>query len=287
MKPSPFVYTRPNSIEEALEVLAECGDSCKILAGGQSLVPMMNLRLIQYDHLVDINRLTMLDYVRPNGNDLLIGALTRHTTVKDSEAVMDFCPLMVEAYKHVAHKPIRNRGTLGGNLSHAYPASEMPAVVIAVDATLVVRSTQGTRNIQAEDFFVGVMETAMAEEEMLIEVRIPRRPQGQGWSFLEVSTRKGDFALVGVAVTMQVKDGVCASVRIVHCGIEDKAKRALEAELMLLNSKPDDALFRRAGIKASQVIEPESDYHADDAYRRDLMKTLTHRALTEAYERCS
>jgi CO/xanthine dehydrogenase FAD-binding subunit len=286
VKPPPFAYARCTTIDEALTELAAHGEACKVLAGGQSLVPLMNLRMTSPARLVDINGLTMLDYVRVTDGSLHIGALTRHSTLRDSPLVAEHCPLMSAAYQYVAHKPVRNRGTLGGNLSHAYPASEMPAVVLAAGATMFVRSATGERAIAAEDFFLGMMEPALEPDELLIEVRIPVRPPDQGWSFLEVSPRKGDFALVGVGALLRVQNGVCEMGRIVHCGIGERARRAPEAEQSLLGRKPGEALFRAAGETASALIEPESDYHADAAYRRDLMRTLTRRALVEAHGRC-
>ncbi len=286
MKPPPFTYARCATVDDALAELAAHGERCKVLAGGQSLVPLLNLRMTNPERLVDINGLTALDYVRVEDGILHIGALARHTTLRDSDLVAEHCPLMNAAYQYVGHKPVRNRGTIGGNLSHAYPASEMPAVVLAVEATMVARSASGERAIAAEDFFVGMLEPELEPDELLVEIRIPVRPPGQGWSFLEVSPRKGDFALVGVGVTVNVQNDVCETVRIAHCGVGDRARRVPEAEQSLLGQKPDEALFRATGERASQLVEPESDYHADASYRRDLVRTLTRRALVEAHERC-
>jgi CO/xanthine dehydrogenase FAD-binding subunit len=287
MKPPPFAYVCATTLDEALAVLAEYGDECKVLAGGQSLVPLMNLRMVQPARLVDINRLTALDYVRVEGQHLAIGALTRHSTLADSSLIAEHCPLMSAAYGLVGHLPVRNRGTLGGNLSHAYPASEMPAVALAVDATLVVRSSKGQREIAADDFFVGALETALVPEELVTEIRIPVRPAGQGWSFQEVSPRKGDFALVGAGATIQVKDGLCAAVRLVYCGVGDRPERIPEAEQVLLGKPPDETLFREAGEIASRKVDPLSDFHADETYRRDLVRVLTRRTLIEAHGRCA
>jgi aerobic carbon-monoxide dehydrogenase medium subunit len=286
MKPAPFIYERSSKLDDVLDTLDKYGDDCKILAGGQSLIPMMNLRILKPERLVDINALSELDYVRIEGNNLLIGGLTRHTTLRESSIVNEHCPLMSEAYLNVAHRPVRNRGTIGGNLSHAYPASEMPAVTQAVDASMLMLSKAGQREIEAKDFFIGAMETPMEANELLAEIRIPIKPPGQGWSFMEVSPRKGDFAMLGVATTLMVKDGVCKDVRIVHCGVGDRAERVIEVEDMLIKQKASEQLFREAGEKASLIIDPESDFHADEAYRRDLMKTLTRRTLMKALERC-
>jgi aerobic carbon-monoxide dehydrogenase medium subunit len=286
MKPPPFTYVRCTTVDDALTELAAHGETCKVLAGGQSLVPLMNLRMTSPGRLVDINGLSMLDYVGVEDKSLRIGALTRHSTLRDSPLVAEHCPLMRAAYQYVGHKPVRNRGTLGGNLSHAYPASEMPAVVLAAAATMHVRSATGERVIAAGDFFLGMMEPALEADELLVEVRIPVRPPGQGWSFLEVSPRKGDFALVGVGATLRIENGVCEIARIAYCGIGDRARRAPEAEQSLIGAEPGEALFRAAAEIAGDLIDPESDYHADAAYRRDLMRTLTRRALVEAHGRC-
>ena len=287
MKPPAFDYVRCHTVDEALAALAEYGDSCKVLAGGQSLVPMMNLRLIDPGRLVDINGLTMLDYVRVEDGRLLIGGLTRHTTLLESPLVAEHCPLMTAAYALVGHKPIRNRGTIGGNLSHAYPASEIPAVTLAVEATMVVRSSTGQREVAAEDFFIGPLESALEPHELLTEIRIPLWPVGRGWSFQEVSPRKGDFALVGAGAVLQLKDGVCETVRLAYCGVGSRVQRIPEAEQALLGSLPDEAAFIKAGDIASQRVEPESDFHADEIYRRDLVRTLTRRTLIEARGRCA
>jgi carbon-monoxide dehydrogenase medium subunit len=287
MKPPPFDYVRCSTVDEALTAIAEYGDECKVLAGGQSLIPLMNLRMIGPARLIDINRLTELDYVRVEDGHLLIGALSRHTSLLESTLVATHCPLMTAAYRHVGHKPVRNRGTIGGNLSHAYPASEMPAVALAVDAVMVARSSKRRRQIAADDFFVGALETALAPDELLTEIRIPVWPQGQGWSFQEVSSRKGDFALVGAGATLRLTNGVCEAARLVYCGAGDRPACVIEAEQSLLDRQPDEALFRAAGEIASRGVDPESDFHADAIYKRDLVKTLTRRTLIEAHARCS
>ncbi|MDP6476203.1 MAG: xanthine dehydrogenase family protein subunit M [Alphaproteobacteria bacterium] len=285
MKPPPFSYTKAESMAQALTVLAERGDDCKILAGGQSLVPMMNLRLTYPQHLLDINGLTMLDYVTAEDGQLKVGGLTRHSTLKNSALVAEHCPLMTEAYGYVAHKPVRNRGTIGGNLSHADPSSEMSAVALAAGAVMVARSTGGERQIEAADFFLGTLETALAPDELLVEIRYPAWPGGRGWSFLEVSPRKGDFAIVGVAACLGLKDGACETVRLAYCGVGDRARRIGEAEQAVEGGKPDQALFAKAGEIAGRAIDPQGDYHADPEYRRDLATTLTRRALIAAHSR--
>ncbi len=287
MKPPPFSYTQAKSVEDALAALAVEGDDCKILAGGQSLIPMMNLRLTYPTRLLDINGLTMLDYIQGENGELRIGGLSRHSTLKGSALVARHFPLMTSAYDYVAHKPVRNRGTIGGNLSHADPSSEMPSVMLAGDAVMVASSERGERQIKAANFFLGILETALEPDELLVEIRLPAWPEGQGWSFLEVSPRKGDFAMVGVAACLGLKDGVCETVRLAYCGVGDRAQRVAEAEQALLGEKADEALFQKAGEIAGRTIDPQSDFHADAEYRRDLATTLTRRALIEAHGRAA
>ncbi len=286
MKPAPFRYLRPVTVEEALSALAQQGDEAKVLAGGQSLIAMMNLRLLKPRCLVDINRLAALDYIRQDNGTLAIGALTRQSAAELSPLVAQHCPLMAEAIPYIAHRPIRNRGTIGGNLAHADPTSELPAVAVATGATLVVRSAKGQRTIAAADFFVGHLTSALRSDELLTEVRVPAWLGGQGWSFMEVSPRKGDFALVGVAATVRVKDGTCQAARLVYNGVAGRAQRIPEAEQALVGRKADEAAFRQAANIASQRVNPHSDFHATAAYRRDLVNTLTRRALAQALARC-
>ena len=287
MKPAPFSYVRPMTVEEALSALAQRGGEAKVLAGGQSLIAMMNLRLLKPRCLVDISRVAALDYIRHDNGMLAIGALTRLSAMEMSPLVAQHCPLMTEAIQHIAHRPVRNRGTVGGNLAHADPTSELPAVAVATDATFVARSAKGGRTILAADFFVGHLTSALQVDELLIEVRVPpSRPAGQGWSFMEVSPRKGDFALVGVAATLQVKDGTCQAARLVYSGVAGRAQRVPEAEQALVGRTADEAAFRAAASIASQRVQPPSDFHATAAYRRDLVHVLTRRALAQALARC-
>jgi carbon-monoxide dehydrogenase medium subunit len=230
LKPAPFRYIRPSSIDDALAALSAHGDTAKVLAGGQSLIAMMNLRLVKPATLVDINRLPGLGYVRRENGSLAIGALTRQSAVESSELIARQCPLMAEAIRFVGHRPIRNRGTVGGNLAHADPSSELPAVAVALGATLVAQSPAGRRTIAAEDFFVGPLSTALVPNELLTEVRVPVSPDGQGWAFMEVSPRAGDYGLVGVAVTLEVQGGVCQAARLAYSGVGPRPARVAAAE---------------------------------------------------------
>ena len=286
MKPPPFDYRCPESLDEALALLAEHGEEAKVLAGGQSLVPMLNLRALHPALLIDINRLPGLDHVRIEDGELRIGALARHRAVLESAAVREASPLMAAAYPYVSHGPIRNRGTLCGNLCHNDPASEMPAVALSCDAAMVLRSASGTRTVGAEDFFTGVLSTAAKADELLVEVRVPQAPAGQGAAFHEVSPRKGDFAYVAVGATLALDGGACSAVRIVCAGVGDGPYRARAAEDGLSGAAPGDDAFRRAAAAAADGIDPAEDFHADADYRRDLVRSLTRRALADAASRC-
>jgi len=285
VKPASFDYFRAEKIDDALMALAANSES-QVLAGGQSLIAMMNLRLAKPGSLIDINRLTDLDYIRPEGDELAIGALTRHTTAATSTVIAEFCPLMTAAYDHIAHRAVRNRGSVGGNLCHADPSSENPAVAIASGATLVLKSAEGERRVAAEDFFLGLYDTAAQQNELLTEIRIPKAPAHQGWSFQETSTRKGDFALVGIAATLDCPNGTCTDARIVAVGVGERAMRLDAAEAAITGEAMNDTGLTAAALAARDSVDPPSDFHADSEFRRDLVFSLTKRALSEAHGRC-
>jgi CO/xanthine dehydrogenase FAD-binding subunit len=285
VKPASFDYFRAEKIDDALMALAANSQS-QVLAGGQSLIAMMNLRLAKPGSLIDINRLTDLDYIRPEGDELAIGALTRHTTAATSTVIAEFCPLMTAAYDHIAHRAVRNRGSVGGNLCHADPSSENPAVAIASGATLVLKSAEGERRVAAEDFFLGLYETAAQQNELLTEIRIPKAPAHQGWSFQETSTRKGDFALVGIAATLDCPNGTCTDARVVAVGVGERAMRLDAAEAAITGAAMNDTGLTAAAVAARDSVDPPSDFHADSEFRRDLVFSLTKRALSEAHGRC-
>jgi len=285
VKPASFDYFRAEKIDDALMALAANAEA-QVLAGGQSLIAMMNLRLAKPGCLIDINRLTDLDYIRPEGDELAIGALTRHTAAAASPVVAEFCPLMTAAYDHIAHRAVRNRGSVGGNLCHADPSSENPAVAVASGATLVLKSADGERRVAAEDFFLGLYETAARQNELLTEIRIPKAPAHQGWSFQETSTRKGDFALVGIAATLDCPNGACTNARIVAVGVGERAMRLDAAEAAITGAVMDDTDLTAAAEAARDSVDPPSDFHADSEFRRDLVFSLTKRALSEAHGRC-
>jgi carbon-monoxide dehydrogenase medium subunit len=287
MKPPAFAYERPTSVEAALAALARHGEDAKLLAGGQSLIPMLNLRLLAPKTVIDAGRLAELDYIRPEGGALAIGALTRHNTVRDSADVMQHCPLIAEAYRFVSHHAIRNRGTIGGNLCHADPASELPVVALLLDATMVLKSSGGERRVPASGFFKGPFETAARADELLAEIRFPAQPGGQGYAFDEVSQRHGDFAIVAAGCTLEVDDGVCRTVRLGYGGVAPHALRVAEAEAALAGQPATAASFAKAADAAAQHVQPTSDVHADADYRRDLVRALTTRVLAAALARCA
>ncbi|MBX6376974.1 MAG: xanthine dehydrogenase family protein subunit M [Clostridia bacterium] len=287
MKPPPFEYHAPVSLEEAVELLAELGGDAKVLAGGQSLMPLLNLRLAQPAHLVDVNGLEELAQIRPLDGGLAVGALVRQRAAERSELVRERCPLLAEALPLIGHFQIRSRGTVGGSLAHADPAAELPAVAAALDADLVVRSARGERVLKPEDFFLTVMTTTLEPDELLVEVRFPAWPEGAGWSFQEVSRRHGDFALAGVAAVLQLGgDGTIADARLAFIGVGPTPVRARAAEQLLVGERPSPEVYAAAAEAAVADLEPESDLHATGAYRKHVARVLARRALTTAAERC-
>ena len=285
MKPPPFDYERPVDINGALASLASYGGRAKVLAGGQSLLAMLNLRLLSPERLIDVSRLDELKYIRMVGNELRIGALTTHNTVLKSQDVAMCCPIMVEAYRHVSHHTVRNRGTIGGSLCHNDPAAEMPLVVNLLGASIVARSRNGERVIEADQFFRGNFETALEDNELLTEIRVPIPANGHGWSFQEVSQRKGDFALVAAAAMLTLKDGVCGNVRLGYRNVGETIFRLKAVEAQIEGQAPSQHLFSNAAKAAMKAVEPPSDLHADADYRRDLVMALTERVLGKAVER--
>ena len=286
MKPPAFEYFEPRSLDEALALLAEHGDGAKVLAGGQSLVPMLNLRLVRPSCLIDINAVSALSYIKPDGAGLEIGATTRQRALERSALVADACPLLRRAIEFVAHFQIRNRGTLGGSLAHADPAAELPAAVTALGSELVLRSARGERTLQAPDFFTGYLETALAPDELLVAIRIPREPPRSGSAFLEVSRRHGDFALVGVAASVALgADGVCASAAIVLVGVSSAPFVSTDAAALLVGTRLAASDLDEAARATAARVPAQADIHASAAYRTHAARTLTARALAQAAAR--
>jgi aerobic carbon-monoxide dehydrogenase medium subunit len=285
MKPAPFEYERAIDLESALSALARFGKRAKVLAGGQSLIPMLNLRLASAERLIDVGRLNELRYIRVAGNELRIGALTTHNAVLGSPEIAEHCPIMVEAYRLVSHHSVRNRGTIGGSLCHNDPASEMPLVVNLLGAILIARSASGERAIAADQFFKGNFETALDASELLAEIRVPIPAKGHGWSFQEVSQRKGDYALVAAGAMLAIDGGVCRQARLGFRNVGETIFRMPAIEARIEGQAPSPALFSAAGKAAMNAVDPPSDLHADEAYRRDLVKVLTERVLATAVAR--
>jgi len=285
MKPPRFDYVLPRGLEEALSVLAQHGEQAKVLAGGQSLVPLLNFRLVRPAYLVDLNDVAGLDGIRVADGWLCIGAMTRQRAVETSALVRERCPLLAEAMPQIGHTQIRNRGTIGGSLAHGDPAAELPAVVAALGGELVLQSARGRRVLTPEQFFVGYLTTAVAPDELLVEVRLPVTPPRTGSAFLEVSRRHGDFALVGVAVTLTVDEaGVCTAGAIALTGVGPTPVVAREAARALVGVRPVPAAFEEAGHHVAAGVTPDGDLHASSEYRQHLAGVLTRRALARAAE---
>jgi aerobic carbon-monoxide dehydrogenase medium subunit len=290
VKPAPFDYHRPDTLDEALAIFAELGSDAKALAGGQSLVPAMNFRLARPEVLVDLNRLDPLAYIQetPDGG-LRIGAMTRQRSVERSPLVAGRAALLAEAMPWVAHPQIRNRGTVGGSLAHADPAAELPAVMVALDAQFVLRSGSATRTVPARDFFTGILSTVLKPEELLTEIHVPPCPSRMGTAFMELSRRQGDFALVGVAVAVVLaQGGECSAARIVLLSVGDGPVLANGAMAALVGSVPTASRIEQAArLTAESDIDPLGDIHASSSYRRQLAKVLVQRALPKAVERAA
>ena len=279
MKPARFDYLAPDSIEEAVSLLAAHAPDARPLAGGQSLVPMMNFRLARPAVLVDLNRIRELAYVEDRGGHLAIGAMTRERTIENNGLVSREAPLLHEATIHIGHLPVRSRGTIGGSLANADPAAEYPAAAVALGCEMVVRSLRGTRRIAAADFFDGPLSTVMEADELLTEIVVPKAPDGSGSAFVEISRRHGDFALAGVAA--QVAPGGEPDVRLAACGAGPGPLRLVETEAALR----DGCSSADAARVAAAEVDPDDDLHASAAYRRRLVGVMTKRAVATAWKR--
>jgi carbon-monoxide dehydrogenase medium subunit len=286
MKPPRFVYHDPVSRSETLALLATYADDAKVLAGGQSLVPLLNMRLMRPGHLIDINRITDLAYIRQVEGGLAIGTLTRQREVEHSVDIRRLCPLLAEAMPLVGHPPIRSRGTICGSLAHADPAAELPGVLLALGGYVHVESQGGSRDIAAEDFFVSELQPALSSQELLAEAWFPIAPPRSGAAFLEVCRRHGDFALVGVAAQLTLHpDSTIAAAHLALIGVAPTPVRAQAAEALLRSERPGAAVFAAAAARASAELDPQSDIHASADYRRRVAGVLVERALHRASER--
>ena len=285
MKPPLFEYHRAGSVDEVVALLAEHADEAKVLAGGQSLVPLLSLRLARPAHLVDINRVADLATIA-NGNGLTLGALVRHRAIERSAVVRTANPLLAHAVRFIGHSAIRNRGTIGGSIAHADPAAELPAVLLALDGEVDARGASGTRTIPASALFEGFLTTSLESDELLTAVRLPAWPAGTGWSFQEFSRRSGDFAIVGVAATVRLDgNGNVGEARLAFSGVDQVPVRARAAEWSLAGATPSDDVWKSAAHAAAAPLDPGSDIHGSAAYRKHLAAVLAERALREAHDR--
>ena len=286
MKPPPFVYHNPKSLSEAVSLLASL-ENAKALAGGQSLMPMLNMRYAMPDHVVDLNDIKELSAIELRGDALYIGAMTRQRDIELSPLVKEHCPLIAEALWNVGHVQTRNRGTLGGSLCHLDPAAELPTIAMTLDATIHVQGKGGKRELPMAKFPLTFMTPAIEPDEIVAGALLPLWPKGHGYAFLEFARRHGDFAVVGVAVLMALgDDGRIARAAITLCGVGSAPVRLREAERSLVGAKPGDEAFGVAAAHAGKVDTME-DVHASKAYRQQLALTLTERALNIAGKRAA
>jgi carbon-monoxide dehydrogenase medium subunit len=284
MKPPPFEYEAVDTVEAAVDLLASHGDDAKVLAGGQSLLPLLGLRLARPAMLVDVNRVASLRGVQ-NGNGLLIGAMTRQYELERSSQVATIQPMLRDATRLIGHTAIRNRGTIGGSLAHADPAAELPAALLALGGEVEVRSIRGVRSISASELFAGFLTTTLDADELITEVHVPELPPRTGWSFIEFSRRSGDFAVVGAAVTLTLDPaGVVARASLAFSGVDATPVQS-EAAAGLAGEEPSDDALSEVARQAAGVLDPADDLHGSAAYRRHLAAVLASRALSEARER--
>ena len=286
MKPATFEYDDPATVDEALDLLARHGDDCKVLAGGQSLVPLMNFRLARPARLVDINGIESLGYIKSDNGRLVIGAMTRHAQLEHSKQVAEGWPLLTEAVGWVGHGQIRNRGTVGGSAAHADPAAELPAAFAALDARFHIDSKRGSRTVGWKDFFVSEFTTSLAPDELLTSIEVAAQDPAAGTAFVEFARRHGDFALGGAAVTVRLRpDGRCETATIALLSAGPVPVRAVAAEHMLRGAQLDESTIQSAAAEAVNGLRPTSDLHGSRAYRVGLLRTMTERAITKAAQR--
>ncbi len=287
MKPARFHYFAPRTLDEALTLLADQGDGARVLAGGQSLMPLMNMRLVHVKALIDLNEIASLAYIRSWDGGLAIGALTRDAALERSSTAAERLPLLVEAAHYVGHPAIRNRSTVGGSIAHADPAAELPALMLALDAEFEVRSRAGSRTIAAKDFFQGYLQTSLQDGEILTELRIPALPAPSGSAFVEFARREGDYALTGVAAVVALdEDGTISDARLGLCSAGPAPVRARSAENVLRGQRPGPEAWAAASAAViAELKEPPADIHGSADYRRHLAGVLTERALAISAKR--
>jgi aerobic carbon-monoxide dehydrogenase medium subunit len=283
VKPVDFDLHQPATVDEVLTLLARHADDARVLAGGQSLVPLLNFRLARPGHVIDIGRLSALGNLDETPAGLVVGAMVRQSRAERSSAVGARCPLLAAALPWIAHPPIRSRGTVCGSLAHADPAAELPAVAVALDATFVAVSARGRREIAAADFYQGYLTTALRPDELLAAVRFPAAAPGTGAAFCEVSRRRGDFAMAGAGAQVTLEDGAIADARICVSGVAAVPLRCAGSEQALLGSRADLGTLRLAADAAASILDPADDLHATAGYRKHVAGVLLRRAVAEAY----
>jgi carbon-monoxide dehydrogenase medium subunit len=287
MKPAAFKYVKASSLAHALSLKAEHGDEARFLAGGQSLIPAMNFRLARPSVLIDINDLgDLAGCARPDESRVRLGALTRYRALERDGDFLKSCPLFADALPHIAHPQIRNRGTIGGNLSHADPASELPAVAVAMQARLRLKSIGGERELSAADFFVGLLTTDLQPDEMLVDIALPVQQPNSGACFMEIARRRGDFALAGVAAIVTLdSEGRCSQVRLGLCGVGETPVDASDAASPLIGETFSDEAIEAVMAGVRRAIDPVGNVHATPEYQRHIAGVLVGRALRAAHER--
>jgi CO/xanthine dehydrogenase FAD-binding subunit len=287
MKPAPFEYFVPNSLEPALDLMSQYAGEARILAGGQSLVPAMNFRIVQPSVLIDLNQASELGYIREDENVLHIGAMTRERQLEFNPLISRWMPLLVEAAPYIAHPQIRNRGTIGGSIVNADPAAELPVLMLALSARLKTKSVSGERWIAAQDFFMGMFTTALAPDEILVEIELPASPPRTGWSFMEVAPRAGDYALMGVAALITLdENGKCERAKLVYLNAGEGPVEAKESQKLLRGESVNDLLIEATASKASETeINPFGNIHTSPEFQRHLANVLTKKALKQATQR--
>jgi aerobic carbon-monoxide dehydrogenase medium subunit len=284
MKLPPVEYEAPTTVADAVDLLAEHGDEASVLAGGQSLIPLLALRLARPEVLIDINGVDELSGVSADDGWVAIGAMTREYMAEESGTVAEAVPLLAAALPMIGHEAIRSRGTIGGSLAHADPAAELPAVARALDAEFVVRGPSGTRVIPAAQWFEGYLTTSRSSDELLLEVRFPAANGDTGVSFTEVARRHGDFAIVGLAASLVFSGGVISDARLAFAGVSDVPFRATAAEDLLTGERPSAELFDEAARRATEDLDPPADLHGSSDYRKTVAAAVVRRALRAAAE---
>jgi len=287
MKPPKFDYHAPASVDEALALLARYGGDAKLLAGGQSLMPLLNFRLSRPAALVDLNRIASLAGIREENGRIRLGAMTRQRAIEFSPVVARRLPLLTEATRWVGHLPIRSRGTIGGSIAHADPSAEYPTVLTALRGEVVARGPKGERVVSAPDLFETYLTTTLAADEILVEVRLPALDAKAGWAFEEFARRHGDFAIVGIAAMVATQGERCTAARLAAGGVGPIPVRLADAEAILERDGLGDAAIEAAARRAAELVAPDSDIHGSADYRRNLTRVLTGRALKRARDRAN